>query len=155
MNFKKLITLLFFINISLMLNAQEVKIKKGTVTIDGNQYVKWDRGMFTVGPHLVSYHSNKTPIFSLNWKSYEEPNPLREKSELYPETKKVGYIILKFVDFDAEMTTYMSTKDLMKAMYNMEVISEDGSVNQENAYKMIRLYNEEIKNDETIIIIKG
>lgn len=138
---------------SLNVNAQEVKIQKGLVTIEGKPFVSWEhKGVLSIAPNFVKSEPQGIPLFSLQSKIYEEKNPLYEKNKDLSPTRKVAYNTIRFIDFDGELTTYMTTKSIMREMHNMAVVDSEGKVNEENARKFIRIYHEEINTGETIII---
>lgn len=140
---KKLLIALFLC-FSFLSYGQKVKFKKGIVTIDGTEFVKYnEEGFFT------SYSTlNDVEFITVLSTSYEERNssyyttPNPSKYGIRPTISRYVFTV-KFPEFDKELTTDMYQKDFILAIYKNKIINEDGTINEENIDKFISKYNNE------------
>ncbi|MEZ4787122.1 hypothetical protein [Flavobacterium haoranii] len=140
----KKILIVLFLSLSLFSFSQKLKFKKGIVTVDGVEFVKYnEEGFFT------SYSTlNDVEFITVLSTSYEERNqayystPNPSKFGIKPTITKSVYTV-KFPKLDKELTTNMFRKDLITAVYKNKILNEDGSINEENVDTFISKYNNE------------
>ena len=140
----KRILVILFLSISFLGFSQKLKFKKGIVTVDGIEFVKYnEEGFFT------SYSTlNDVEFITVLSTSYEERNPAYYSNQnpskfgIKPTITKSVFTV-KFPQLGKELTTNMYRKDLITAVYKNKVLNEDGSINEENVDTFISKYNNE------------
>jgi hypothetical protein len=144
----KIFNLLFLalcLGFSINTNAQDVKIKKGLVTIDGVPFISWEnKGRFSNSTFVVQSEPQGIPLFSLKKLIVAVPNPHYEKNKKLSSTKTLQYLTIRFLDFEGAFTSKLSIKKLVREMHKMGVLDSEGKINEENARKFIEIYHEEI-----------
>ncbi len=113
---------------TLVVQAQEVKIKKKIVYVDGVAEVSMTGCSIQTAGSTCLAKSSKTNEYLFSMRL------------LYHD----GYynIDLTFVDYDIEMRVkVISYKKMFQQMYELKVIDETGKVNEANAEKYAKLFN--------------
>ncbi|AWM13776.1 hypothetical protein NHF50_07735 [Flavobacterium sp. NRK F10] len=137
----KKVLILLLLSFSVLSFSQKVKFKKGNVLIDGVEVYKYENEGSTMtlstlgGEEFVSFLST----------SYEVPNPARSQpgGHNYPATLKKYVVTVRFLESGKELFTDLSSKEIAKAINKSELVSEDGSIDEEKLDKFINKYNNE------------
>lgn len=128
------LTILILLSISI--HAQEVEIKKTSVSINGVEELTRDKCSISVDNTTCVYTSTKTnlPVFSIHIIRYVEVGkPLMD---------------INFIDFDIVCRVTMTLKNLYFNLYKFKVIDENGKANPEMAKSFARLFNEKKEADK-------
>ena len=134
---KKGILLLLTIFIVQLAGAQSVKIKKGVILVDGTEYMVAGESLNRETPVIVSSMAD-IPILT-----FQIERGTKWNSDLGKDMPDNSFIV-KFIDVDAYMTTKLLPKKLFGKMYKYEVLNEDGTVNEENVLKFVKLYHQDL-----------
>ena len=134
-NFLLSITTLLVIGIS---NAQQIKLKKGMVTIDGVERFQYKRS--NGGVDLTLYDLNKTSEILFMTK-----NQNGTSGYLDDDYKQISFISQKI---KVESATYSSypNKWFLKKLINENVLDLEGNINAEKLDVFIMKYDENITN---------
>jgi hypothetical protein len=140
----KNVLLLLMLSFSILGFSQKVKFKKGKVLIDNVEFLNYEEeGLMTTyslleGGDFISVVSTYYEV--RNDAYYTLKNAAA--SGMSPTTKVYVYTV-KFIELDKELTTDLSRKDLMAAVFKNKIIGEDSSVNKEKVDLFITKYNNE------------
>ena len=137
---KNCFCLVLLLTFSTIAFCQTTKLKKKIFYVDGVAELNLKSCPFMHGLHqscLVKSAKTDQPLFST----------------YVVNAGQSGFIVdISFVDFDLELRAEgMLFKKLFTRMYEVGVVNEDGSVNEENARKFARAFD--IRKERKIIII--
>jgi len=136
-------------------SAQKVKIKKGTVYIDKQEYLTIDNEF---GNETI-LTLDGAEILILKVYSFDKPNPARNNTHnpnryKYPATVKEYYYVISFLDFELEYETDLSKKKLFLAFYKYNLLDELNRVNEDNAKRIGQKISKNISGERPIIIYR-
>lgn len=148
-----LLCLVSFLAVS-SVNAQKVKIKKDLASVDGIEYATFDECNGQICTIKTLTNQN---VLVIQWESFEKKNPVKRNPKSkspYHETVTERYTVIKFLEIEIEIETQLTgKKQIIKALYNNEVIDSEGNVSVENAELFARKYGQKISGQRPIIII--
>jgi len=138
---------------ALTASAQKIKVKKGLVTVDNIEYAKFEK---EYGNKIIKTLDG-TKIAVVKEYSFEKPNPIKRNPNSkapYKATVTERYSVVKFLKFDLEFETKLTTKKLMKAFYNNQVIGEGNVVSEEKANELAELISKDISGTRPYILVR-
>jgi len=107
--------------------AQKVKIKKGTVFVDGTEYVKVDKEAGNMS--VYSLVDGEEIIYM----EFNDPTPQNNQN-------KDAYFVVRFLEYKKEVEFQFRTrKGILKLLYNGKVI-QDGIIDKEKMERFISKY---------------
>ena len=138
---KLLIILVLFLGVGTV-SAQKVKMKKGKVLVDKEEYLTYKRNKF---------FSKGLEVFTIEKQTIEKENPNKnqynssdpQRGDRY-QPVKVRFSIVKFKQFKLEYETKLSKSKLIKEFYKKKVINDAGIVDQEKARAIAKEISKEI-----------
>lgn len=134
MKFKNALLVTFAIFSLAIVNAQDVKLKKGKIILDKNEILKFEKS--TMALSLFDLNKDEEIIF-IKWNNNETINYLED-----------DYIIINFLELDlvCEISISYSRKAMVKKLVKEKVISQDGQIDEEKAKIFLKKYDENITN---------
>lgn len=138
---KLLFVIVLFLGIG-TISAQKVKMKKGKVLVDSEEYLTYKRNKF---------FSKGLEVFTIEKKTIEKENPNKnqyndsdpQRSDRYKPIK-VRFSIVKFKQFTLEYETSLSKSKLIKEFYKNKVVNDSGIVDKDKARKVAKSVSKEI-----------
>ncbi len=127
---KKTNTLIFLITIlvTLSVNAQKIKIKKGNITVDGVLMFKTDRGIFTGEKSL--YDLNDNELVFIKWDHFNDPNTGEE----------IKYCSISFPDLELKTEVDLNTfKGQLRLMFKNKIF-KDNTLVKEKVARFVKKY---------------
>ena len=112
--------------------SQDIKLKKGIVTVDNVNWLKYD-GCGGWDQVCTLYNSNGDEIIYM--KLMNKPGTVDEK---YWKVNFLG--INKSVDLDFSEGFGLINSKLLKKFYDAKVVNEDGTLNEERVQRMVEKY---------------
>jgi len=140
MKISLLITVLFFgLNFS---NAQEIKIKKNNVSLDGELFLKYEK--INILTHSI-YDLNDNEILFVQFKDNETPEYIDDDFYILNFTNE--NIKVESTDYSriaAFMNSKKTMQKLIKWLVKDKVISSNGTINPEKLSIFFKKYDEKI-----------
>lgn len=132
---KNLLLLTFVCFISIAANCQKIKIKDDIATVDGVNFLKWEKRA-SANEISISGMSSEGEEISGMYLNYVDPNKI---SKANPEGK-VRWIEIYFVTMDLRCEVATRTSKGLAEMIYENNIYVDGTLNQENVQKFVKKY---------------
>jgi len=148
-----LIFLTFFLISLGQVNAQKIKAKKGIISVDKKEFLKYDDEFDNIS--LLTLNGDEFAI--IKEYSFEKPrkkNPNNPNDWKYGDTTTVRYYLISFTNFDLEFETDLKLKKVYSAFYKYKLI-ENGNVSKQNAKRIGAKISKEISGDRPIIILSN
>ena len=147
---KTLLTVLILV-VSFNVSAQKVKLKKGNVLVDGEQWLTYQEcGMFDGVCSL--YNSNESEIIFIKLVKIPGEEP---RTQSNPDGNLV-FTEVSFLEKDLKYEIKGKTyKGIISDLYKANVVNNDGSLNDEKVNRLIEKYGTAFSdrlNNTTIII---
>lgn len=144
----------FIIIFSFSLSAQKVKIKKKVAYVEDKAYLDLSE---TVGSTTTYKSLNGNELFVVHLDSYQKRNPVAKNPRSnapYKPYVTVYYATIKFLNSDIEFETkdLSNRKVLIKALYNNQVLNENGQVIIEEADKFAKKYGQNVSANKPLEI---
>lgn len=108
----RILIILFVVLITTSTYAQKIKIKKRTVCINKTEFVKWDNSLRFSETCTITHVKTETPLFSMKLYYYNRYDSVARKSI------RQHYFNIRFLDFDGEFQSSLTTKKFFKALFN-------------------------------------
>jgi len=147
-----LIVFIFIISCNVSF-AQKAQMKKGIVTIDKKEFLKYDDEFNNI---IVSTLKGKE-ILTLKEYSFQKPrkkNPNNPQDWRFGDTETISYYVVTFEDFVLEFETDLKLKDFYVALFKYNLLDENENVSEENAKKIASRISKDISGERPIIIIR-
>jgi len=148
---KKIIVFIVFL-VSIFSFAQEIKLKKGDVLVDGNPWIKYqDCGTFDSTCSLLN--NVKEELIFLKFITIPGGEP---KVPANPQGNLI-YVEVVFIGQKQKIELQKRQKDIIEIIYNSKVINADGTLNPEKVDRLVEKYgtpfSERINNNNSKTII--
>ncbi|MFT5780026.1 MAG: hypothetical protein ACI837_002987 [Crocinitomicaceae bacterium] len=115
--------------------SQKVKIKDDIASVNGEEYMKWEKGPMGMEASIMALGSESDEIF-ISYQDYIDRNKISKSN---PEGK-VRWIELNFLTLGLKCEVASRThKGLAKLIYQNEIYL-DGALNRENAQNLVTKY---------------
>lgn len=131
----------------------KVKIKKDIAYVDDVEYL--DMSDCTALNCAIKSLTGED-VLVIQFESFEKPNPVKRNPKSkspYSSTVTERYSVIKFLGIDLEFESEFTRKTLIRAMFENEVMNEDGTVNEENANKLAKKFGRDISSNKPVHII--
>lgn len=113
-------------------SAQDIKLKKGDILVDGTSWLHYDGcGAFSSTCSLQLL-SDKEEVIYMNFVRVAGVEPISN----YNKTGDLTYVDVKFLGLNATIEIKDTFKKVIEIIYNSKCINEDGTLNEE---KVLRL----------------
>lgn len=120
---------------SLFTFAQEVKLKKGEVLIDGTAWLKYqDCGGFD--PTCSLLNSTGDEIIFFKWIKVPGAEP---RTSSNPDGN-LSYVEVSFLGLNKKFEIQKTQKNIIEMLYLGKVVNPDGTLNEEKVNRMIEKY---------------
>ncbi len=138
---KRILFVFAFALITSLTFAQKVKIKKGVVLMDDVEIFKEEK---EGDVQTFSTISGKE-FMSVIGTSYQERNEAhyRKYGENFPRTITKWIYTVKFFEYGKELVTDLSTKDIIKAVFQSEMVKADGKIDEAKLNVFVNKYHNE------------
>jgi hypothetical protein len=132
---EKALILLFIFFLSISSFAQKVKIKDNIATVDGVEYVKWEKRAMSTEAYVSNLTTGEEEI-SMMYLDYYDPTSISNSNP----KGRVVWIEVYFLTLDIRCEVDSRThKGLVKMLYQSNIYV-NGVLNEENAQKFVKRY---------------
>lgn len=129
---KKLVLFALFV-LSISAFGQDVKLKKGTISVDDKEWAKYDGcGMFDAE---CTFFKGELEI-NLQANVINDPTKIERAN---PEGRVFWYEV-KFLGTNKSFEIQQTAKNVAKTLYKANVVNEDGTFNEDAIDKIIEKY---------------
>jgi hypothetical protein len=148
-----LLVLTFILLNSLSLQAQKVKIKKGIVEVNKEEWLKINNDY---GNEIISTLSGED-LIKVEWVKYQAPNPARNNTNNpgrhnYSETVTRRYAEVTFLEHNIVFETKLPIRKFLEAFYKENAISKEGEVDREKSASLAEKIHQNISGNRPVII---
>ena len=140
---KKVFTILIML-ISLVSFCQKVKLKKDKVIIDDIEVYNYEKE----GNSITFSSLSDVEFISVLSTTYQEKNPAHYNTNnpqayRYPALLNKEVATVKFLKSGRELSSDMSDKEIIKAVFKSKLVNENGQIDEEKLNIFINKYNNE------------
>lgn len=129
----------FGIFVSCLAFGQDVKMKKGIVTIDDKEWAKYDGCGFLDGNCSIQKGDGEVAIV------LHKVNDIA-KSDRYNQKGEFSWCEVKFLGTNLSYDVIETNKSTVKSLYKAGVFNEDGSFNMDKVSRLVEKYGSEYSN---------
>jgi hypothetical protein len=131
----KKIALIIALSFAFLGFSQEVKLKKGSVLIDGNPWLKYqDCGGFDSTCSLLNTTGDEIIFFK--WVKVPGAEP---RTSSNPEGN-LTYVEISFLGLNKKFEIQKTQKNIIEMIYLGKIVNEDGTLNEEKVNRMVEKY---------------
>ncbi|MCS3528793.1 hypothetical protein [Chryseobacterium sp. JUb7] len=132
---KKLLFSSMFI-ISCLAFGQDIKMKKGLISIDGKEWAKYDGcGLFDAECN-IQYKDSEVAVI------LHKINDIASRDK-YNKDGEVTWCEVKFLGTNLSYEVIETNKSTVKTLYKAGVFNEDGSFNMDKVNKLVEKYGQQ------------
>lgn len=122
---------------SSLLNAQKVRLKKGTCRVGGEAFLNFDCRWPHNEPCLYTSLNDNKRILVTKAYPYKRPVPGQPQ-----QTQNAWYYEVEFWDTDISMFTTDPINLFFRKLYNFKVMNDDGTLNIEKVKDFVKINGE-------------
>ena len=115
-------------------------------TVDDKEYIRATCDKPAATPCLFVSAASGSKLFSTQLYPYSYVGKTYVNKQWITENKTGNYYVVKFLGHDKEINTKGSLKQLMKNMYNHDLITEAGDLDASKLDEFITIYGEKNPN---------